>query len=168
MLAKQLELRWASATVASSAVPADSAVSSSDQDGILLEDAISGLPTGVYQQPSGNFTSQVWFASKLRCIGTFDSPEKASAAYVAVKADLAGVKQSANSAGKMNAAFDKAKKKAVEAVEATSEGGLPTGVTRHRPESLQHKSNPRLCGATSLATLVFMILPKKPPPPICR
>ena len=128
MLAKQLELRWASATVASSAVPADSAVSSSDQDGILLEDAISGLPTGVYQQPSGNFTSQVWFASKLHCIGTFDSPEKASAAYVAVKADLAGVKQSANSAGKMNAAFDKAKKKAVEAVEATSEGGLPTGV----------------------------------------
>ena len=92
--------------------------------------SVRGLPTGVYQQSSGNFESQIWFGSKLRYIGLFDTPELASAAYVAVKADLAGANASAMSACKMDAAIDEAKKKAIEAVGGTheSERGLPTGV----------------------------------------
>ena len=93
-----------------------------------------GLPTGVYQQPSGNVSASIWFGSNLRSIGTFDTPEQASAAYLSVKADLAGAKASAAGA---DAAFDEAKKKAIEAVGGThqSERDLPTGVYQQSSES---------------------------------
>ena len=182
VLAKQLELRWASASVASSSAseaPADLAVSSSDQDAATAAEEISktasserglptgvsqrsgdfvsriwgealeaiedarkkkftserGFPTGVYPQSSGNFVSQIWFGSKLNYIGTYETSEQASAAFLFMKSYLAGPEASALGTA---AAFDEAKKQAVEAVEkprkkarprkATSESGLPAGV----------------------------------------
>jgi hypothetical protein len=86
------------------------------------------LPKGVYKTPSGKYQSQMRFRGKTHNIGTFDSPEQASAAYMSVRKDLDGAKLSACGPDEVDAIF----KKAVEAVGGFApkkrDRGLPTGV----------------------------------------
>ena len=87
------------------------------------------LPTGVRKLPSGNFVSEIGFCGKSRNIGTFDTPEQASAAYVSVKKDLDDAKLTAVGADVVNDTFEKAQKKAVEAMGGfRAERDLPPGV----------------------------------------
>ena len=93
------------------------------------------LPTGVHKQTSGKFVSLIRWGGKQRYIGSFDTPEQASAAYLSVKTDLAYAKLSAVGADEVNDAFYAAKKKAAEALggfiprkNRTSERELPQGV----------------------------------------
>ena len=73
------------------------------------------LPRGVYKQSFGpSFTAQANWGGKTRFIGTFATPEQASAAYMSVKEDLARVKVSASDAEEVDTAFDEAKTKALE------------------------------------------------------
>ena len=78
------------------------------------------LPQGVYKATSGKFQTLINWGGKTRSIGTFDTPEQASAAHVSVKTDLADAKLSAVGTDEVNATFDAAKKKAVDAVGGTS------------------------------------------------
>ena len=73
-----------------------------------------GVPKRFYETPSGKFQSRIQWGCKSRFIGTFDTAEQAFVAYMSMKKDLAGFKQSA--LDEIDAAFDAAKKKAVEAV----------------------------------------------------
>ena len=73
------------------------------------------LPRGVYKLQSVNFGSSIWWGGKQRYIGTFDTPNQASAAYMSVMQDLSLADLSAVSAEGVDAAFDSAKKKAVAA-----------------------------------------------------
>ena len=73
-----------------------------------------GLPTGVYDVSSGRFESSIKWGGKTRSIGTFDTPEEASAAYASVKKDLANADFSASEADEVDAAFGAAKKKAAD------------------------------------------------------
>ena len=77
------------------------------------------LPQGVQKLPSGKFQSKIWCGGKYRNIGTFDTPEQASAAYISVRKDLVDAKVSAISADEVDAIFDEARKKALEMVQAT-------------------------------------------------
>ena len=74
------------------------------------------LPRGVYETSSGKFKTKTMWDGKYLYIGTFDTADQASAAYLSVKKDLADVNLSAFSAGQVNTAFDAAKKIAIEAV----------------------------------------------------
>ena len=74
------------------------------------------MPTGVNPVSSGNFESQIWWGSRTRYIGTFDTPEQASAAYMSVKKDLEAAKLSSCSVEEVDAVLDEAKKKAVKTV----------------------------------------------------
>jgi len=90
-----------------------------------------GLPPGIQKTRSGNFQAKTKFGGKHRNIGTFHTPEQASAIYMSVKKDLNDAKPSALSADEADAAFDAAKKKALEAVGlSTSLRDLPTGVRK--------------------------------------
>jgi len=71
------------------------------------------LPRGVHKLPSGNFASKIWWD-----IGTFDTPEQASAAYISVRKYLDDAKLSMSGADEANATFDEAKKKALQMVQA--------------------------------------------------
>jgi L-lactate utilization protein LutC len=99
------------------------------------------LPTGVYKMPSTRTTSSRKFSSlidwggKTRYIGSFDTPEQASAAYVSVKNALDEAKLSAATAEGDDAPFYAAQRKAVEAEggiilqsNTRSERSLPRGV----------------------------------------
>ena len=98
------------------------------------------LPTGVYKALSGKrFVSRIKWGGKQRYIGTSDSPEQASAACALIRKERDNVELSVLGGDEVNALFDAAKKKAVEAVggfvlikrvivKATSERDLPTGV----------------------------------------
>ena len=96
------------------------------------------LPRGVYEMPSGNFQSQIRLCGRVRYIGTFDTPEQASAAYISVRKDLDDVNLSAVGTDEADDMFDVAQTIAVEAVggivpkkrkyKATSERDLPRGV----------------------------------------
>ena len=97
------------------------------------------LPQGVKKLSSGKFQTQITWKGKERYIGTFDTPEEASTAYLSAKTDLAYANVSEAGADEVNAAFDAAKTRALEAVggnsrkkrrrpKATSERDLPTGV----------------------------------------
>ena len=90
------------------------------------------LPRGVYKLSSGKYETLTRSGGKTCYIGSFDTPEQASAAYMSVRKDLDDAKQSALSAHEVNAAFDAAKKKDVEALDGfTSETrDLPTGVRK--------------------------------------
>ena len=89
------------------------------------------LPKGVYKERSGKFVSMIRLGGKNRYIGSFDTPEQASAAFLSVKKDRDDVNLSALGADEVTASFDAAKKNAVEAV-----GG--TGVTIRRDQSSFH------------------------------
>ena len=58
-----------------------------------------------------------YWGGKERVIGTFHTPEQASAAYMSVKKDLDGVEISVLGAGEVDDIFDAAKQKALEAVD---------------------------------------------------
>ena len=97
------------------------------------------LPKGVQKSQSGKqFQSRIQWGSKSRYIGTFDTTEQASAAHMSVKKDLDNAELSTLGADEVNALFDAAKKKALEAVGGfmprkrarTSERDLPTGVRK--------------------------------------
>ena len=93
---------------------------------------------GVRKSSSGKFTSNIRWGGKKRHIGSFDTPEQASAAYMSVKKDLDGANISTFSADEVDTAFGAAQQKAVEAVggivpkkkksKGTSERDLPRGV----------------------------------------
>ena len=90
------------------------------------------LPQGVHSRKSpGKFVSMISWGNKVRYIGTFDTPEQASAAHLSVMKDRDDVELSALGAHEVNALFEAAKKKALEAVgesKATSKRDLPQGV----------------------------------------
>lgn len=67
------------------------------------------LPRGVYTAASGKFMSMI----KHRYIGSFDTPEQASAAYLSVRKALDDAKLSAFGADEVNATFDAAKTKSL-------------------------------------------------------
>jgi len=74
------------------------------------------LPRGVAKKPSGKFRSVIKWGGKNRYIGTFDTPEQASAAFMSVRKDRDDADLSSFGANELNAAFDAAKVKAVETV----------------------------------------------------
>ena len=74
------------------------------------------LPQGVRKSSYGRFESRIKWRGKHRHIGTFDTPEQASAAYVFVKRDLREAKKIRNDFV-VNATFNKAKKKAFATIE---------------------------------------------------
>ena len=71
------------------------------------------LYQGFYKTSSGKFISVVRWGGKLRDIGTFDTPEQASAAFMSVKKYLEDAKLSAFGADEVEAAFDAAKTRAL-------------------------------------------------------
>ena len=97
------------------------------------------LPPGVYSLPSGKYRAHTLWGGKNRYIGTFATPEQASAAFISVRKDYANL-SAVGSAEGMNDAFDAAQREALEAVGGTlpkkmktsSERGLPTGVYEAR------------------------------------
>ena len=99
------------------------------------------LPTGVYQQPSGNFQSVIRCRGKIRHIGTFDTLDRASAARASVEKELALAKLAELGPDEVNAVFDAAQVKAIDAVsgvgpkkkkrKATSLRGHPLGFTQN-------------------------------------
>ena len=112
------------------------------------------LPRGVYKTSSGKFESRIWWGGRGRYIGTFDTPEQASAAYISVRKDLDDVNLSAIGTDEADDMFDVAQKIAVEAVggivpkkrkyKATSERDLPRGV--YKISSGNFQSQIRVCG----------------------
>jgi len=100
------------------------------------------LPTGVYKR-SGKYQSQIYLGdmTKTRYIGRFDTPEQASAAFMFVRKDVGDAKLSGLGPDEVNAAFDAAKEKAIDAVggvgpkkkkrKATSLRGHPLGFTQN-------------------------------------
>ena len=84
----------------------------------------------------GKFRSQISLGGKGRYIGTFGTPEQASAAYESVRKDLEDADLSAFSAEEVDDMFNEAREKAAETVGGVvpkkmrprSERGLPTGV----------------------------------------
>jgi len=91
------------------------------------------FPHGVYKLPSGKFQAKIRWGDKTRYIGTFDTPEQASAAYGSVGKDRDGANLSSRGGGDANALFDIVKKKAVEAVGASRrKDRLPKGVYKTR------------------------------------
>ena len=104
-----------------------------------------GLPTGVYKAWSGRFECSIKWGGKMRHIGTFDTPEQASAAFLSVRKDLDDVNLSAIGADEVGAMFDAAQKKAAETVggvvpkkkKPRSERDLPRGVKKTRSGKFQ-------------------------------
>jgi hypothetical protein len=79
------------------------------------------LPTGIFKAPSGKFVSGIQWKGKRRYIGTFDTPEQASAVRMYVKKDLDEVKSSSCEGDEVKATFDAAKKKSLETARAMKE-----------------------------------------------
>ena len=94
------------------------------------------LPTGVRKISSGRYQSATLWGDRQRTIGTFDTREQASVAYMSVKKDLGAADLSALSADEVDAAFDASKKKAVDAVGGTSnrKSGPPKGYKQPCPD----------------------------------
>ena len=72
------------------------------------------LPTGVYKTTAGKFESRTKWGNKQRYIGTFSTPEQASAAYTSVKKNLDNAKLSAIGPDEVNVIFEASKTKARE------------------------------------------------------
>ncbi len=97
-------------------------------------------PRGVTKVATGKIVSQISWDDRTRYIGTFDTPEQASAAHTLVRKDLDNAKLLDLGADKVDATFTAARKKAVEAVggsnarkksaKATSDRDLPTAVKK--------------------------------------
>ena len=92
------------------------------------------LPRGVTKKPSGKFGSSIQWGPKQCYIGTFDTAEQASAAYLYVRKDLDDATVSSCGAHEVDAVFDKAKQKAIDSFGAfdPEKRDLPTGVYKLR------------------------------------
>ena len=88
------------------------------------------LPEGVTETSAGKFSALIQWGGKSRSIGTFATPEKASAACWSVKKGLDDAKLSAVGAHKVNNVFEAAKTIASEVYGGMPEPGLPQGVTK--------------------------------------
>ena len=89
-----------------------------------------GLGLGVYKTLSGKFQARIRFGSKYRHVGTFDTPEQASAAFMSVRKDLWDAKLPPHeSEDSGSAIFDEAKKQALESF-GGFEREFPRGVGR--------------------------------------
>ena len=121
-----------------------------------------GLPQGVHKIPSGKFQSRIKWGCKQRHIGTFDTLEQASAAFISVKKVLDDAKVSACGANEVDAIFDEAKKNALESFGGfiPEERDLPTGVLK-RPSG---KYQSRISGVARPVILAVLTLPSKPLP----
>jgi len=78
---------------------------------------IKETPRGVRMRNSGRFEASTTWGAKSHHIGTYDSPEEAEAAYKAVKSELEKRSPHASSVHEMNAAFDAAKKTALDKIQ---------------------------------------------------
>ena len=88
---------------------------------------------GACKTSSGKFQSLIWWGKKRRYIGSFNTPEQASAAFMSVRNERDIVELSVLGADEVDALFEAAKKKALKAVgesKATSKRDLPQGVHR--------------------------------------
>ena len=74
------------------------------------------LPRGVTKLSSGRFESRIWWCGKTHYIGSFDTPEQASAAYVSVMRSIEGAQLSAFGADAVDVVFDAARRVAAQAV----------------------------------------------------
>ena len=99
-------------------------------EAVGLSTFVRDLPTGVQKTSSGKFGSQIWWGGKMRQIGTFDTLEQTSVAFMSVKKDLADAKLSAIGADEVDVIFGAAKKKALESVGGFVARNLPRGVTK--------------------------------------
>ena len=90
------------------------------------------LPQGVYKTSSGKFQARIQLGGKTYYIGTFDTPEQASAAYVSVKKEIDDDKLSELGADEVDALFDAAQKKSVKSFGGfvPEKRDLPTGVRK--------------------------------------
>ena len=70
------------------------------------------FPRGVGKTPAGKFKAMVYWGDKGRYIGTFDTPEQASAAFMSVRKDLDDANLSTFGADEGNVIFNAAKEKA--------------------------------------------------------
>ena len=98
---------------------------------------VRDLPRGVQKKPSGKFESSI-----MKCyIGTFDTAEQASAAYLYVRKDLDDATVSSCGAHEVDAVFDKAKQKAIDSFGAfdPEKRDLPTGVYKLRSGKYQSR-----------------------------
>ena len=92
------------------------------------------LPKGAYKLPSGKFVSRIGWGGKKCHIGTFATPEQASAAYMSVKKDLEDATSSALGADEVEAIFNEAKTKALDLCGGrvrAKRHGLPRGVNKN-------------------------------------
>ena len=105
------------------------------------------LPKGVVKRPSGKFSAQMQRGGKKHYIGTFDTPEQASAAFKSVKKDVDRAKLSAVGADEVNAAFDAAKKKVSETV-----GGFVSR-KKNKPKTSSKRHLPRSVAKNSINTV---------------
>jgi len=104
------------------------------------------LSTGVYKRPSGKFESRIRWCGKLRFVGTFDTAETASAAYMSVRKDLDDAQLWRCGADADDAILDAARIKAREAAGAhvSRKNELPRGVAKTRSEKFQARI--KFCG----------------------
>jgi len=92
---------------------------------------VRDLPRGVQKKPSGKYESQIWWGDKVLHIGTFDTAEHASAAYMSVRKDLDDANLSAMHADEVDAIFiASAKEKVIEAAGGLATRDLPRGVRK--------------------------------------
>ena len=77
-----------------------------------------GLPLGVTLESSGKFASQICWRGKQRYIGSFDTPEQASAVYAFARKGLDDANLLSFRPDEEDDLFDAAKKKALETVQA--------------------------------------------------
>ena len=103
------------------------------------------LPPGAYQQPSGKIKSAIWWGGTQHYIGTFDTPDRASAAYRFVRKELALAKLPGLGPDEVHA--DAAKEKAMGA-----EGGV--GPKETKPKVTSRRGRP--LGFTQNATGKFV------------
>ena len=98
-------------------------------------------PRGVQKKPSGKFESSIKWGAKKCYIGTFDTAEQASAAYLYVRKDLDDATVSSCGAHEVDAVFDKAKQKAIDSFGAfdPEKRDLPTGVYKLRSGKFQSR-----------------------------
>ena len=76
------------------------------------------LLRGVRKALSGRFRSSIHWGGKSRYIGTFDTPEQASATFMSVRKDLDDANLSAFGAGETDTIFDAAKEKARKSIKS--------------------------------------------------
>ena len=102
---------------------------------------VRDLPRGVQKKPSGKFESSIKWGAKKCYIGTFDTAEQASAAYLCVRKDLDDAAVSSCGAHEVDAVFDKAKQKAIDSFGAfdPEKRDLPTGVYKLRSGKYQSR-----------------------------